>query len=266
MPRHGPARQGVRQRRRNRLSSGHLNPNAPGLQNPMPRVPRAPAAPSVAHGAPGGSNVPSSYPFLDSTYYANTAQNQFNANTDISGIRQQDTYNQTDAFTAKARLDQSEPYAEQGLRENAVRQGTFGSTRTNTQIGLQQRDYLQQRGDIDLKAARTHAANTAAIQAILAGLPLQQASEMASAADRQTTRDQAAADAGVLTQNPSSASAPPSQAVTAPQNGSGRGGRVPARPNAQRARAGSQRRKAVQGFRSEQARVQKAKPHKRRRK
>jgi hypothetical protein len=265
MPRHGPARQGVRQRRRNRLSSGHLNPNAPGLQNPMPKIPRAPAAPSVAHGAPGGANgAPSSYPFLDSTYYANTAQNQFNANTDISGIRQQDTYNQTDAFTAKTRLDQSEPYAEQGLRENAVRQGTFGSSRTNTQIGLQQRSYLQQRGDIDLKAARTHAANTAAIQAILAGLPLQQASEMASAADRQTARDQAAADAGVLTQNPSSA---PSQAVTAPQNGSGRGGKAPARPNAQRAQARSQRRKAVQGFRSEQARVQKAtKPHKRRRK
>jgi hypothetical protein len=155
-------------------------------------------------GRRAGRTPPSSYPFLDSTYYANTAQNQFGAYNDISGIRQQDAYNQTDAFTAKARLDQSEPYAEQGLRENAARQGTFNSSRTNTQIGLQQRSYLQQRGDIDLKAARTHAANTAAIQAILAGLPLQQASEMASAADRQTARDQAAADAGVLTQNPSS--------------------------------------------------------------
>lgn len=260
MPRNNLARQGVRQRRRNRLS-GRVNPNAPGVGDRMPRVPRAPSAPGVANGAPGGR----SYPFLDSTYYANTAQNQFGAFNDVAGIRQQDTYNQTDAFTAKARLDQDEPFAEQGLRENAARQGLLGSTRTNTQIGLQQRSYLQQRGDIDLKAARTHAANTAAIQAIMAGLPLQQASEMAAAVDRQVTRDQDAAAAGVLAQNPGTS---PSQPATGSQGGSRGNGKAPARPKRQRVQARSQRVKAEREFRSEQARARKkqARPHKRRRK
>jgi hypothetical protein len=187
----------------NRLSGGPSR-NPSGVRNKIPKYPAAPAAPGVANGAPGNQSAP----FLDSTYFANTAQNQFSAQNQLSDISQQDSYNQTDAFTAKARLDQQEPFAEQGLKENAARQGLIGSTRTNTQVGLQQRDYLQQRGDIDLKAARTHASNQAAMQAIQAGLPIQQAAELAAAADRQTVRDQAAADAGALTQNPAPAAKP----------------------------------------------------------
>jgi hypothetical protein len=65
----------------NRLSGGPSR-NPPGVRNKIPKYPAAPAAPGVANGAPGNQSAP----FLDSTYFANTAQNQFSAQNQLSDI------------------------------------------------------------------------------------------------------------------------------------------------------------------------------------
>jgi hypothetical protein len=158
-----------------------------GAGTPSPNPPPTPAG-----GADPGPFQP------DSIYFAAAAQNQFKAGQSRNELDQQSAYAKTDFDEALRRMLEKQPRDVQAAREAANKAGLFYSGYEGRQEGDINTSYLRQQADMRQQFDRSEAAREVARRAIESGLSLDDAAQLAAAVDRQTTRDTAKADAGML--------------------------------------------------------------------
>jgi hypothetical protein len=187
-------------------------PPRPGSGTPSPNPPPT----------PGGGADPGPAPFQpDSIYFAAAAQNQFKATQSRNELDQQSAYAKTDFDEALRRMLEKQPRDVQAAREAANKAGLLYSGTLGRQEGDINTGYLRQQADMRQQFDRSEAAREVARRAIESGLSLDDAAQLAAAVDRQTVRDTAKADAGMLV--PDQVAAPPGSKPPASKPGKSAG-------------------------------------------
>jgi hypothetical protein len=154
----------------------------------------------------------------DSIYFAAAAQNQFKAGQSRNELDQQSAYAKTDFDEALRRMLEKQPRDVQAAREAANKAGLLYSGTLGRQEGDINTGYLRQQADMRQQFDRSEAAREVARRAIESGLSLDDAAQLAAAVDRQTARDTAKADAGMLV--PDRSKKPPSSKPSTSKPGS----------------------------------------------
>lgn len=173
-----------------------------------PATARPPKAPTVA---PIAATPPAPKPAEfapDSQYLADAAQRAFERQQKITQLNTESRIDTTDFNEALRRMTESRAGVEQQTRQTANKQGLFYSGQLGKRLGDVATDFTRRQSDAQLQYDRREAARRAAIAAIEAGAPLEEAAAMAAAADRQLARDQEAADARALAQESAPAPTP----------------------------------------------------------
>lgn len=161
------------------------------------KAPSAPSAPPVqgpgvfTAGAPSAQNpVPGPGPDVrDSQYWANTNLNQANVNTQVNDIDRTDANASTNLQEALRRLAERHPIDMHNATDQANAQGLIASGHLGRQLGDLETQYRQGVNDQNTANDQAHAARSAAREALLSGVPLYEAAQLAAAADRQSQRD-----------------------------------------------------------------------------
>lgn len=195
----------------NLSGSGALTTPQPHQVGQNAQTPAAPAAaPAAAAPAAPPPQMPP-VPVADSDYYSWLAQRQGEVNQQQIQYDAEDKNDLAARNEALRRMAQQRPEDLTQANRNFNRQGLFYSGALGKARGDIEADYVRQEGDTTAAYQRAHDAREAARQALLSGFSLEQAAQMAAAADRQATRDQSAADMGAL--------AGPADATVAPATG-----------------------------------------------
>jgi hypothetical protein len=202
-----------------RGGSGMNFSGAGALKTPQPhqigqnvQTPAAPTA-TPAAAAPAATPPPQMppVPVADSDYYSWLAQRQGEVNQQQIQYDAEDKNDLAARNEALRRMAQQRPEDLTQANRNYNRQGLFYSGALGKARGDIEADYVRQEGDTTAAYQRAHDAREAARQALLSGFSLEQAAQMAAAADRQAQRDADAASMGAL--------AGPADATVAPATG-----------------------------------------------
>jgi hypothetical protein len=165
-------------------------------------TPGTPAGPADQ----GGTLTP------DSQYFQWDASALAKKQADLAGNENEGVTNRATLQSALARLKAQQPVDESNASSAANRQGLFYSTNLGNRLGDIAKSYVQQQSQAQTSYDQSERARLAARAAIEAGYGVDQAAQMAAAADRQVSRDTSAADAGALVAQPD----PGTPAATAP--------------------------------------------------
>jgi hypothetical protein len=157
----------------------------------------APQQPGQNAGAPPAPQMPP-VPVADSEYYGWLAQRQGEVNQQQIAWDAEDQNDVAARNEALRRMAQQRPEDLLTANRNFNRQGLFYSGALGKQRGDIEADYVRQESDTRSSYQRAHDAREAARQALLSGFSLEQAAQMAAAADRQAQRDADSAAMGGL--------------------------------------------------------------------
>jgi hypothetical protein len=169
-------------------------------------TPGTPAGPT----AQGGTLTP------DSQYFQWDAGALAKKQADLAGNENEGVTNRATFQSALQRLKAQQPIDQSNASSAANRQGLFYSSNLGNKLGDIAKSYVQQQGQAQTSFAQSERARLAARAAIEAGYGVDQAAQMAAAADRQINRDTTAADAGALVSQQDPGTAPTSASTFAP--------------------------------------------------
>lgn len=174
-------------------------PTTPAVHQPGQNV-GAPAPSPQQSGQNVGAPAPQMppVPVADSEYYGWLAQRQGEVNQQQIGMDAQEQEDVAARNEALRRMAQQRPEDLLGANRNFNRQGLFYSGALGKARGDIEADYVRQESDTRSGYQRAHDAREAARQALLSGFSLEQAAQMAAAADRQAQRDADSAAMGGL--------------------------------------------------------------------
>jgi hypothetical protein len=176
----------------------HVYPNGQKIfvaAHTTPAAPAAPAAPSVD---------PSGDP-RDSQYLAESAQDTFSRNQQLSSLAAQDASAATNYAEALRRYKEQLPNQQRAELVNANKAGLAQSTYLSERQANNAIQAQRHESDMASQYEAERAAREAARQALLQGATVEEASRLAEAAGRQFDRDTSAADANALVANPTTA-------------------------------------------------------------
>jgi hypothetical protein len=168
-------------------------------------TPGAPGTPTVDQ---GGTLTP------DSQYFQWDAGALAKKQADLAGNENEGVSNRATLQSAFARLKAQQPIDQSNASSAANRQGLFYSSNLGNRLGDIAKSYVQQQGQAQTSYDQSERARLAARAAIEAGYGVDQAAQMAAAADRQINRDTTAADAGALVAQGTPGGQATTQAVT----------------------------------------------------
>lgn len=185
--------------------------------NPAVRAAQAPpqvaAAPQAGPGgAPPTSNAAAITP--DAQYLAEAAQAAFRRTQQLNSLTQEEQDDRTNTATAINRLLENATSDRVKIGEGANREGLFYSGQASKRLGDYETQLNRARDDAQVLLAQRQAARLAQRQAVEQGSPLDDAVAMSLAAQRQTARDTAAADANALVPNVGADPVAPTRAAT----------------------------------------------------
>lgn len=181
-------------------------------------APRAPSAPSAAAAPtiptltappPSVAGTPLAPLGPDASYLTGIARLRHQINQRNSELSRESTEDKTNYEENLRRLNEHEPVAGQRADESFNQQGLFYSGKLGEERGNIAKQYARQRADALQGFQGRENARAEARRALEAGYSIEEAAEMAAAADRQLDRDQGAADAGYLVANEPEAAAAP---------------------------------------------------------
>jgi hypothetical protein len=171
--------------------------NAAAKAQTQAATPVTPAASS----SPPAATTPAPTPPVDvrdSGYYGWLAQRQGEVNQQQIAWDAEEAGDTSARTEALRRLAQQRPENLLAADRSANRAGLFYSGALGKQRGDIEADYVRTVGDTNATYQRAHDAREAARQALLSGFSVEQAAQMAAAADRAAERDQALAESGSL--------------------------------------------------------------------
>lgn len=163
----------------------------------------------------------------DATYYAARAQELFNINTQKAASTAQDKISQRNYDEALRQLGLQQPKDTQATRESYNKAGLFYSGKLGEALNTLAQNYATKRSGAANTLSDETSARAAARAALDAGYSVQDAADLAAAAERQTGRDQTAAAVGGLplyqtpagTTLPTTPNSPGGPAITDPITG-----------------------------------------------
>lgn len=161
-----------------------------GAQGPGAAPPSLATAPSQGQGAPGASG-------LDSTYYANTAQNAFNVGNQVNAINLRDAIAGTNLESALGQLAFTQPRDELKLEQGANQRGALYSSVYSQNLGDLNKGYADKQAGLQNAYASQLAQDASQIEALQGGIPLyndQQAAGSASRASALAARNPASGE------------------------------------------------------------------------
>lgn len=164
---------------------------------PMTPAPGTPAPTSAPAPAAGGSAaiVP------DAQYLAEAAQRAFERTTKLNELGEEGRTDRTQAQEAIRRMLEDALQGQQTIREGAGKEGLFYSGQLSKRLGTYEQAVQRARGDVETSLQSREDARSRAIAALQQGAPLEEATALAGAGQRQVIRDTSAADLGALVPN-----------------------------------------------------------------
>jgi hypothetical protein len=171
-----------------------LNPTSPVAHTPSNVL--APhqqpgLAPVALKGPPGNSGnsattqtAPPGPSPLDSTYFANVANNNFQVGNKVNALNAQSGYAQTDLQNALAQLAYQEPRDQLKAEEAANMRGGLYSTAYNQQLGDLTHNYQSKQTDLTNAYTRKQGAIASEGNALWAGIPIYASGQAAAATVR----------------------------------------------------------------------------------
>ena len=168
---------------------------------PKPKKKKLPvvSAPPAPMAAPAPNPTPDP---RDSQYFSERANDEFNAQNQLSQLDEQAKNDAADRKQALDLLREQLPRQQNAAKNSANKAGLFYSTTLGNDLGDIQTQNLRNTQRVNEEYDRRARAQAAARQAIQQGLSLQDAALMAQAVDRQTQRDQDAANTQALAYEP----------------------------------------------------------------
>jgi hypothetical protein len=265
---------------RSRNLVGTVGKVTPGLasagtgQHPQYDATPAPVAgpPPVAPPAPTAQDPTAVDPnsFKDSEYLAWQAQDAFERNQAHAQYNAEDANDQTARGEAIRRLMQRRPDDLNQADVSANKSGLFYSGMLGKARGDIEADYTRQQGDIHGEYDARKSARDAARAALEQGYTIEEAAQLAAAADRKVGRDLEAADSKSLAREPEIPAPqpgnPPAVGTARPQSGvRAPGGFNPAKLNRQIQARGMERDERARQRRKQQQALARARAQARRR-
>lgn len=157
---------------------------------PHPGAPGAPGTPGAAPGLPG---------YLDSTYYGNVNQNEFNVNNKINALQLRDAIGSSNLQGTLGQLAYQQPRAELSLEQGANRGGGLYSSVYSQNLGNLNTGYADRASAAQSAYAGQLAQDASQIAGLQGGIPLFNDQQAAAAAQRASLQAQ---------KNPASAETP----------------------------------------------------------
>lgn len=179
--------------------------STPAPAGPPPPAPAMPTA-AVPQGGPES--------FMDAEYLAWRAQKQFEDNQQRATWDAEDKGDESSRGEAIRRLMQRRPEDLQRADVTHNKAGLFYSGMLGKERGQIEGDYVRQQADTNSDYDARRNARDAARQALEQGYTIEEAAQLAAAADRKTGRDLEAADARALvSEDPAAVDAGPTPAA-----------------------------------------------------